>query len=411
MKQRLTSKIALLLIMSLVLVQVSVALSVSVLSTDPAPLQAGDFADITIQVTSSINEQKYDEVRIDFKETNFIRVVSSYEKLWTNFESGRSATHTFRIFIEDDLPTGSIDFEFDIATEQGKFSVEDQVFVQDADSNPELFIGKVQSTPKELLPDTDDNEITITVQNLGDKDAELVRAKVVSDKEIIKPAYSFSLEDTLSSIPAGSQEELVFTIDIEETTLTEIPSRLELLYRSDSANGVDYETINTVIPFNLEIIEAPLLRVVEVNQVDSFVGGSTENEVLIGIKNEGLTEAEEVRVRLVPDVSYPFLFELTTRYVSSNIQPGETAYVSFKTEVQDSADARDYTITAKLESLIGETRYVREDVVSITTTPGKELPIQSISLVIIAVIIIVGAIIGFKTYNGRKRPKRMKRRN
>lgn len=408
MKINLT-KLLLLVALVVFLVPSALAVSVSVLSTDPAPLQAGDFADVTVQVSSGINEQRYDELKLSVKETNFIKVISNNEKSWVDFVSGRSATHTFRVYIEENLPTGAVDFSFVVETDTGTFDSEDRVFVQDSDSKPELSIGSIKTTPKELLPDTDDNQITITVQNLGDKDAELVKATLVSDSELVKPSYSFSLQDSTASIASGEQEELTFTIDLKETTENEIPSQLQLQYRSKTNGGSDYETINTIIPFDLEIIDAPLLKIVEVKQVDSFIGGSTENEVLIGIKNEGNTDAEEVRVRLVPDVSYPFLFELTTQYVSSNIKPGETAYVSFVTEVQDSADSRDYAITAKLESLIGETRYVREDVVSLHTEPGKEVPVKTISIVIISLIILVGAFIGYRSYQQNKRPRRIKR--
>jgi len=43
---------------------------------------------------------------------------------------------------------------------------------------PEILIGQITSVPNKMISDTTNNKITINIQNLGDKDAELVKSKL-----------------------------------------------------------------------------------------------------------------------------------------------------------------------------------------------------------------------------------------
>jgi hypothetical protein len=372
------------------------ALTLDVLTTDPAPLQAGSFADVTIEIESAPSEEPFTNLNIGLVETPYIRPISTTDGEFATFRPARVATFTFRIFIEENIPEGFIDLEF-YAESDGleRSTYNRRVFIQESDSEPELYIGSIKTTPKELLPDTDDVRVDITLQNLGDKDAELVKATLISG-DLITPAYSYSMEDSVSSIPSGGQATLSFVINIDEEAMESLPAKVELRYRSEDVGSSDYITSTVQIPFDLQIVPAPFLEIVSIEQLDSFQGGSTENRVRVGIQNNGLAQAEEVRVRIIPDISYPFIFETTTQYVASTIQPGDISYVLYVAEVTDDAQSNNYTITTKLESLVGDARYTREDVLVLETTPGDSLPPMFIAIGIIAVVLILAIYIGVR---------------
>ena len=372
------------------------ALTVDVLTTDPAPLQAGSFADITLELESSVQEQTYTNLRVGLTETDFIRVISQTDGEFGTFRPGRAATFTFRIFVAEDTPEGFLDLELYAESDTlQRSSYDRRVFVQESDTKPELYIGAIKTTPKQLLPDTDDVTVEVTVQNLGDKDAELVRAELDSE-DTITSSYSYSLEDSVATIASGGEAVFTFTLDIDETVRDAIPARLDLRYRTEEVGTSNYQTITESIPFTLEIVKAPFLEIVSVEQQDGFAGGSTENVLRVGIQNTGEAEAEEVRVRIIPDISYPFIFDVTTQYVASTIAPGDTVYVNYEAEVTDEAQDNTYSITTKLESLVGESRYTREDELSIKTVPGESIPTALIAGAVIAIVLVLAVIIGIR---------------
>lgn len=372
------------------------ALTLNVLTTNPAPLQAGTFADVTLELESATGETTHTNLDVNVIESEVIKVVSANQGEFDIFRPGRVATYTVRIFVAENTPEGYVDLEFVATSDQlTKQEFSERVFVQEAESKPELYIGSVTSIPQELLPDTDDNEIEVTIQNLGDTDAELLRA-TLQVPEGITAAYSYSLEDSISSVSSGGEGTFTFTFDIDETVQESVAANLQLRYRYEEPGRSSYETQTTVIPLNIEIVEAPLLVIDSVEQLSSFAGGSTENKVKVGITNKGLVAAEEVRVRVVPDISYPFIFETTTQYVSSNIAPGKTAYVMFTTEVTSEAQDQEYTLTTKLDSLVGEARYTREDTLALTTTSKQSVPKSVIAFAVIGVVILFAVIIGIR---------------
>ena len=258
------NKLLALIALVLLIVPGASALTVDVLATDPAPLQAGSFADVTLELESSVQEDTYSNLDVGLVETEFIRVISDTDGEVGTFRPGRAATFTFRIFVAEDTPEGFIDLEFFAEADNlQRSSYDRRVFVQEADTKPELFIGAIKSTPKQLLPDTDDVTVAVTVQNLGDKDAELVRAELDSE-ETISSSYSYSLEDSVASIASGQEATFTFTLDIDESVRDAVPARLNLRYRTEEVGTSNYETITESIPFELEIVEAPFLEIVSV---------------------------------------------------------------------------------------------------------------------------------------------------
>ncbi len=182
---------------------------------------------------------------------------------------------------------------------------------------PEILIGQITSVPNKMISDTTNNKITINIQNLGDKDAELVKANLEIHGTSITPSYSYSLEDSTSSISAGSQETLTFTIDIEEDAQVETSATLHLRYRAQKSVGNMYETFEKKINLTIQLTPSPHLIISNVEQLSDFKIGTTENKLKITLLNDGIEDAKEVRVRIVPDISYPFIFEETTMYVSA----------------------------------------------------------------------------------------------
>jgi hypothetical protein len=386
-------------------VQTAYSFDVTVISTDPAPLVAGDYGDITLRITNPFEETRKN-VEVSIPSTKDFKFLESDTLFLQEVYGKESITRTFRVFFSEDLPQGTITLPIEIRYDSLFTKEEIELYISNTLSNPEFFIGEISTTPSELLPDTNDNQLTITLQNLGDKDAELVSGIITTDETKIKASNSYSLQDSVSKIEAGNQKELTFTIDVEPSTYGEIPATLQLHYRAKDSVGNTYKTFNEKIPFTINIANAPDLVITNVEQLTPFTIGSSENILRLTIKNQGTKKAKEVRVRAVPDSSYPFSFEEFTQYTASSLDIGEETTVDFTIEVLSKADARDYPTTVLLESLVGESRYTQESDVTITTTGEEPKSTIGIGNSVIGIVFFFAILIGVMQFRKRKHSKK-----
>jgi hypothetical protein len=386
-------------------VQTAYSFDVTVISTDPAPLVAGDYGDITLRITNP-SEETRKNVEVSIPSTKDFKFLESDTLFLQEVYGKESITRTFRVFFSEDLPQGTITLPIEIRYDSLFTKEEIELYISNTLSNPEFFIGEISTTPSELLPDTNDNQLTITLQNLGDKDAELVSGIITTDETKIKASNSYSLQDSVSKIEAGNQKELTFTIDVEPSTYGEIPATLQLHYRAKDSVGNTYKTFNEKIPFTINIANAPDLVITNVEQLTPFTIGSSENILRLTIKNQGTKKAKEVRVRAVPDSSYPFSFEEFTQYTASSLDIGEETTVDFTIEVLSKADARDYPTTVLLESLVGESRYTQESDVTITTTGEEPKSTIGIGNSVIGIVFFFAILIGVMQFRKRKHSKK-----
>ena len=386
------------------------SIDVEVLDTNPSPIIADDYADITIRISiedgiSDLNA--YSFVEYGVMKTRYINPYDDYVKV-ENLNSGETHSRTFRVFFDEKIEEGNITLPIFVRSDRGEFVYEEEVFIEDSLNSPELYIGQIETNPNELLKDSLDNKLTISLQNLGEKDAELVRANLIINNENIEESFSYSLEDSLSEIENGGEESLEFTFDIlEEIEVDSLDSTLELRYRAKKSTSDNYEVYEKSIPFKIKLSKTPDIIPTKVEMIDDFKVGSVDNRVKIYIKNIGDKKAEEVRVRLFPDISYPFSFQKLSQYVSFSLDSNEETSIIFETEVFDTAEVRDYPIKILIESLVGDTRYSQEKQIVITTKENKSyITKDNLGYIIFTLVFLFGGYLGLRRFLNSKKPKR-----
>jgi len=401
------SIIKLLSILTLIIFSASgaFALTTELVKTNPSPVLAGDYADITLRFTNDAigSSNTLNDISFNIEKTNYIMPVTSDSNKIKKIQSGEYVTRTFRVFFSSELKQGNIDIPVIIKYNSIQTKTNIQIYVQEGKTAPKLYLGQIQSTPNEILQDSKNNKLNVIIQNLGEIDADLVTAKLIVNKSKIIPSYSYSFEDSVAKIQSGTQSNFKFTIDVKKNIESDVPAKLELRYRAKNAIGNTYKIYSKNISFMIQITPAPYIVIQNIEQLSDMALGTTENKLKITLKNLGSQDADEVRIRVVPDISYPFIFEETTQYVSAKIKPNQTADVIFKVEVSDSGDIRKYISTAVIETLVENSRYSREDIFSITTSKSKKVSYNKIAYIIVIAIIIISLTIGFQTYLSNKR--------
>ena len=390
-----------LLAIFLFLVAVPSSFAAEVIFSNPSPIRAGRYAEVTIQTRiPDVLDSPRDDITYKIRTTDDIRPVQGQEFTIGRANPGQIITRTFTIYFSENIQTGFFPLELiEIrGGEERRRTI--NVFVEGRADAPELRIGRVSSIPNRLIKDTNDNVIHIDIMNLGEIDAELVTVNLVSDSEIISETFFGSLEDTRSSIRASESQRFEFELDISDTEEKHIESYLDLTYRMRIDNT--YEVSNVQIPFELRLADTPRFEILSITPKDNLRVGESNLEIIVEIKNTGERNGENVRFRLYPNPESPFDFERTTIFVSSLIEPGETAKIRVPFDILDTALVQSYNINAEFESTIGANRYTQRDRLEIDVEFEANPAISSYAILIVVGGIVVSLGIGLS----RRKPSK-----
>jgi hypothetical protein len=396
-------KILLSLMLGVMLIGNVFSFSAELLNTNPAPIVAGEYADVTVRFSNDNTDGVKNDVSFGFEDSKYFSLIEGPRDFISKVYQGEYFTKTFRVFFSEDLEQGFIALPFFVNSDGLKQIFDLSVMISGSSVKPNFYIGSVKSTPNELLPDTDNNMLKVVLQNLGDREAQLVSAELVIESDLVTEGYAYSLTDSVSSIDGGTENKFEFSVDLDKEVRGVIPAKLVLNYRYEKAIGSEFEIVSEELPLKIRVSSSPVLEIGSVELVDDFKIGSIDNRVRVEVKNVGDEDAKDVRVRLSPDISYPFVYNQLTEYVTSNIKVGDSYFVEFKVEVLKRADARDYGVTVVIESLVGDSRYSNEGTVDLTVTAGSETTIPDIGKILIVIILLVSAWIGFNTFRSRKK--------
>ncbi|MCH8519857.1 MAG: hypothetical protein LAT82_03835 [Nanoarchaeota archaeon] len=377
----------------------SYAYNFQILSTNPAPIEAGKYADITIRIDFPLmggESREINPVTFYIKETQDIRPVFGQEFNLLSARSGQSVTRTFRVYFSDSIPTGEIPLTLVAQSGLNKVELTDTIFIQRAPRDVDLLVASIQTTPQNLIQDSKSNVLTFTIQNLGERNAEMITATLRSEsselENIIEESFFFSMQDSVAQIQGGGQGELTFTIDIEETQHTKIPMTLDFTYRVRNPLDNSYTRIEQSLPIELRLRNTPRFNIVSIEPENTLTAGTNNNKIRVIVENVGEEEGTSVRLRLYPDPSAPFDFERTTLFISSSLKPNEKAEFIIPFDVLDTALIQSYFVNADIESLVGSSRFEQ--------SLRVEIPVEQeatdglgIYLVILLILTIGGSII------------------
>ncbi|MFT4244482.1 MAG: COG1361 S-layer family protein [Candidatus Woesearchaeota archaeon] len=373
-----------------------------VLSTNPAPIEAGEYADITVRIDFPLTGEESREIKpttFFIKETDDIRPLAGQEFNLISIRSGQSVTKTFRVFFSDSIPTGEIPLTLIARSGLSTVDMADTIFIQRAPRKVDLHISSARSTPEQLIQDTKSNTLRVTLQNLGERDAQMISATLRVDDEnhenIVKESFFNSMQDSISQIVGGWQEEFSFIFDLEKTALNRIPMVLDITYRVQNPVDNSFDRVEESIPVELRLRETPRFEIISVEPENELQAGASGNRLRIQVQNVGEEEGKSVRMRLFPDPSAPFDFERTTVFISSSMQPGDVAEFIIPFDILNDALVQSYYINADIESLVGSNRFDQSKRVEIRVEQEASDGLGSYLIILLIITIGGSLVIGF----------------
>ena len=265
------------------------------------------------------------------------------------------------------------------------------VFVGDLEV-PSFVIGTLTTSPIKLFSDTDEVQLDVEVENIGDGNASNVIVELaLSDG--FKPSYSFSDRDNLGTILADSSEVATFYVDIDASLKSDIyEAVLTIRYKEDDDKDNIYKTLK--LPLDLPLHDKPTYEVLSVKTTPEIIHPSDIVEMKITLKNIGGEEADSVSLRAFKESSQPFDFEEKSDFIGK-LKPEEIGEAVLKFEVDKDATPKNYILDLEIRT-VDDDEVLTEDKaikISVDADESKSKASPIIGIIIIALLALIGFVI------------------
>ena len=362
-------------------------LGMSVVNTDPFPLQSGEQGDIRLQIVNSGSSSAQD-VRVELLDNYPFEVKedrkTSYE--FGEMIQGQEYQISTEVLVSEDAPDGSNTFKARVVTENLNRTLEIPVEVQSQDI--ELNLANLQTQPQQLMPDTDNNQINVDLVNNGEKTAENVVLNL-NMPGFFEQTSSFSTRKALGNIQAGERKTASFNLDINETAPSGIAEfEAVTTYSADDSTS----EISQSDSFNVNIEGKPQFSV---SRVESNLKTGGTGNLRLEIENTGNEKSTSTRIRIMDSSDQPFDYDSSSKYIGT-LEPGQTGEAVFEVDVESDADIKEYLLDFETRGVKDTEVFVEDSTVEVEVENGSSED-ESIPLpLVIGVATVLVVLIAFR---------------
>lgn len=254
--------------------------------------------------------------------------------------------------------------------------------------DPNLVVGTLQSDPTKLVADTEEAQLDVEIENIGDEDAQNVKISIGLPAGFT-PSYTYSDRDNLGTIAADDSETATFYIDIDENMRSgNYKSNLTIQYKE--ADDEDNEYKELIIPLEIPVHDMPLFEIVSFQTNPAKLKPGDGAELKVTVKNVGGKKGESVSLRAFKESSQPFDFDEKSDFIGK-LEPGETGEALLKFTVDEDASPKKYIIDLEVRSISDSEVLTEEESGIIVIANGeKNQGLSTTGIIIIVVIVAIG---------------------
>jgi hypothetical protein len=343
-------------------------LSVVMTRYDPFPAEPDQYMTLWIKV-QNVGTIPARNVTLELQDTFPFSLDSSEERVRQYLEVAPTEPilAEYRVRVDRDALDGRNPIDIKISSNGRDF------FIKSFDIHVEsqivdFAVGSLLSEPESMRSDTEDNRLTITLQNIGEGVAKLVRAEIELP-EGFTPSESYSDVYSVGTVEAEASADAIFFIDIDESVeAVEHLATLKIRYKDDADDDYKMKTLQVRIP----VRASPAFEIEAVSLSPETLGqGSEDIRLILDIRNVGSDEAENVNVRVLKEATQPFDFDEKSDFVG-NLDPNETGQAVFRFDVDNTADLKKYILDIEIRYTQDNEVLLADDKISFEVT--EELP-------------------------------------
>jgi hypothetical protein len=362
-------------------------LSVVMTRYDPFPAETGKYMTLWIKV-QNMGPVSAKNVTLELLDTYPFSLDASEDRAKTFGEvlPTEPVLVEYRVRVNNDALDGRNPIDLKVSTNGRDF------FVESFDINVEskaidFAIGSLLSEPERLVSDSENSKLTLSLQNIGESTAKLVRAELMLP-DGFTPSESYSDEYSVGNIEAESSGNAIFYIDIDKSVDTgEHLGTLKVFYKDGNDDEYRRKTLQVRIP----VRSSPLFDITGMETVPQEIGQGMQNvELRLDVMNSGSREAENVNIRVLKEATQPFDFDEKSNFVG-NLGPNETGQAVFHFDVDGTANLKKYIMDIEIRYTTDSTVNIANERISFEVT--KRLPDPTgMYIMIIIFLVVVGLI-------------------
>jgi hypothetical protein len=378
----------LLLVVSVQAQSINPQLSVIMTKHDPFPAEAGQYFTLWIKL-QNLGGIEARNVTLEILDT-FPFTIDPNEERTRSFgtvKAGEDVLAQYRVRVEDNVVEGNNPIDVRLSTD-GRvfFTTSFDIYVESM--LVDFEIGNMASEPENLFSDTENNKLTITLHNVGEGEAKLVKTELRLP-DGFTPSSSYSDSYSIGTVSAESSGSAAFYIDIDKSVKSgEHYGTLRISYKDSSNN----EYREKVLMVKLPVRASPSFEVTGVETSPEIIGQGMDGiELKVSIQNTGSREAENVNVRVLKEATQPFDFDEKSNFVG-NLDAGEAGEAVFHFDADQTADLKKYIMDIEIRYTQDSTVKTAGDKISFRLTERMPDLTGSYILVIIGIAVIAIAV-------------------
>ncbi len=372
------------------------SLDINLLNQDPDPAEQGEYLELRWKIEKIGNEEMDDiTFHLDLAYPfSFDAIDTPDKKLggWIGFsDDDEYYILHYKVRVAEDALEDTykvkLKVTYDITDE---FTTDEYEIRIGAKTEPSFVLGTVVTSPLKLLSDTEENQMKITLENIGDENAENVKMKLELP-EGFTPTYGYSDQANLGTVEADESETGIFYLDLDETIKEgEYESKLKISYKeADDENNV-YKYLD--MPFKIQVNGKPAFKIENVKTIPVKIKGGSFAQLLITVKNIGSKEAESVSIRALKESSQPFDFDEKSDFIGG-LKPGESGEAILSFNVDKNANVKKYLLDVEIRGIFNDDVIVDEAIVPVNVENGEEKGFFGNASPLIGGIIIIGILV------------------
>ena len=371
-----------------------------IIDVTPTELAPGDIKDVSLTVKNQGGSDAR-HITLNFQNGDHVSLIGSSTVHIASLNAWCSKEIPITIKAEDEIDEGAYPIPIKVTFDEYSYSASEGPVITHMNVTPITIVFNVEGTttlevadvdtnPPELREDSENNNVTVLIDNSGTAKARSVTVKI-DPASPFTGAYSGSTSDFTDEIPARKSHRFVFALDIEdgatEGTYT-IPLTIDYI-------GEEDQKISLEKRITLKIGSQADFRVGEATTNPAAITRGTEFRINVPVKNIGNKDAEAVKA-ILKTKSY---FTGTKTDYLGDIEQGSEKIATFELEADRDTIADNYETDIKIMWLDGDERLetTKSFALVVVSGEGSNTGIIAIAAVaFILIVVIIGAFIYFK---------------
>ncbi len=308
-------------------------------------------------------------------------------------KAGEAKTLKFKVYVDDKLPGGTypavVKLSFDDGTGTQYEEINTGIVVASGSRKPQIAIRDMSITPEKIEPG-DDVKVKITIENVGDSNAQRINLKL--DPSQLPFTSSGSGTSTyVYELKVGESHTHEFTLISDKTAEVKSYSvPLTITYSNDK--GIEQTPLKDVVGVTLKGKAQLTIANIKVEQLSSKSENS--KRLQIRVENTGTGDAKAVRV-LIESSAFDKK-EAPLGKICVDEDTTAIFEVNFK-KVNDSGDGKGSGfITIKYEDDFGKSNITDNFEFEVSSSgDGRSF---SLPMIVLAIIILIAAVIAYRKY-------------